>query len=340
MGNEKYDLGDPLVSIAVLAYKHENYISTCLDGILMQKTNFNFEIVIGEDYSPDDTKKICEQYAGKYSFINLLPTQQNLGMIPNTMRVYRACKGKYIAVCEGDDYWTDPNKLQKQVDFLETHPDYGLVHSDFDKLYEKSGRIIHNFNKNNNIYNSLNVNIFHNLLTYRYEISTLTVLAKREFIFKAINTIDMSGYLMTDLPTWLALSQMTKFHYIDESMGVYRKIRGSVSNDPSNYRPFITSGLRIRLDFAERFETPIDIKHKLQKDYLRSLLLQAFYSQDKQLSKKYYTDMTEHNLNLSLLDWLIFQSIENKLLHLFLMSIDKIKMFIIVILKSIVKKNL
>ncbi len=340
MSKINFNKVEPLVSVAVITYQHENFISMCLEGILMQKTNFKFEIVIGEDCSIDNTRNICRKYSTMHSLINLLPTKQNLGMVPNTIRTYQSCKGKYIAFCEGDDYWIDPDKLQKQVNFLEKNPDYGLVHSDFDKLFEKSGRIIRNFNKNNKIYKSPNINIFNSILTKQYKISTQTVLARSELIFRAINTMDISDYLMTDLPTWLALTQMAKVYYIDESMGVYRKVRGSMSNDSSTYRAFITSGLRIRLDFAERYTTPIDIKTKLKKDYLKSLLLQAFYSRNYKFRSEYYTAMQENNFKMSLLDKILFVSIENKLLHSFLLSIDKIKMLIIHILKSIVKKNL
>jgi glycosyltransferase involved in cell wall biosynthesis len=114
-----------LVSIAMITYNHEPYIKQAIESIIRQKTTFKIELVLGEDCSKDATRSICEQYALQYpSIIKLLPSLANLGVTPNFIRTLKACSGDYIALCEGDDYWTDPLKLQKQVDFLETREDF------------------------------------------------------------------------------------------------------------------------------------------------------------------------------------------------------------------------
>jgi len=115
----------PLVSVRVITYNHEKYIATCLEGVLMQKTNFPFEVIIGEDCSTDHTRQIVLAYQEKYpQIIQVLPLlDENLGMMPNSMRIQQACRGKYHTMLEGDDYWIDPLKLQKQVDLMEAHPD-------------------------------------------------------------------------------------------------------------------------------------------------------------------------------------------------------------------------
>lgn len=107
------------VSVFVVTYNQEKYIRQCLDSIVMQQTDFDYEIVIGEDCSTDGTRVVCEEFAKQYSQINLLPLTKNLGIASNWRRVLSNCKGKYVAMCEGDDYWCDPLKLQKQVDFLD-----------------------------------------------------------------------------------------------------------------------------------------------------------------------------------------------------------------------------
>ncbi len=96
----------------------------------MQKCDFDFDIVVGEDCSTDNTRTILLEYQKKYpSKFRLLLHEKNIGAMNNQMETLSACKGKYIALCEGDDYWTDPLKLQKQVDFLESHEDYnGVFH--------------------------------------------------------------------------------------------------------------------------------------------------------------------------------------------------------------------
>lgn len=119
----------PMVSVFVMVYNHDKYLKECLDGILMQRCNFNFNIIVGEDCSTDDSRKILLDYQTKYpGKFKILLHEKNIGAVKNQMAVFENCKGKYIALCEGDDYWTDPLKLQKQVDFLEANGDY-VIHS-------------------------------------------------------------------------------------------------------------------------------------------------------------------------------------------------------------------
>jgi glycosyltransferase involved in cell wall biosynthesis len=117
-----------LVSVCMLTYNHENYIKQAIESVLNQKTDFNIELVIGEDNSTDATRIICEKYADRYPhLIKLQPCQgKNIGPHYNFIRTFEACTGKYIAMLEGDDFWTDELKIQKQIEFLENNPDYAL----------------------------------------------------------------------------------------------------------------------------------------------------------------------------------------------------------------------
>ena len=119
-----------MVSICCLAYNHEPYIRKCLDGFIMQKTNFKYEVLIHDDASTDQTANIIREYESKYPDI-IKPiyqteNQHSKGVAISRKFQYPRAKGKYIAFCEGDDYWTDDNKLQKQVDFLEKNPEYSI----------------------------------------------------------------------------------------------------------------------------------------------------------------------------------------------------------------------
>ena len=117
----------PLVSIVCITYNHEPYLRQALDGFLMQRTTFPVEIILAEDCSSDGTRAICEEYLVKYpDKIKYIYRDHNVGYNENEYEAMCAADGKYIAYCEGDDYWTDPQKLQKQVDFLEAHPDYSV----------------------------------------------------------------------------------------------------------------------------------------------------------------------------------------------------------------------
>lgn len=111
------------VSVFMITYNHEPYIRQALDSVLLQEFDGEWEIVIGEDCSTDATRSILLEYRAKYpQKIRLLLPEKNLGMMRNGIETYRACQGEYVAVLEGDDFWTSPHKLQKQVDFMAQNP--------------------------------------------------------------------------------------------------------------------------------------------------------------------------------------------------------------------------
>ena len=115
------------LSVLVVTYNHEKFIAQALDSILMQKPNFDYEIVIGEDCSNDGTRDIVAEYKKKYpDRIRLLLNESNIGAGKNFKQTYEACSGEYIALLEGDDYWTSPDKLQKQVDFMDENLDFAI----------------------------------------------------------------------------------------------------------------------------------------------------------------------------------------------------------------------
>lgn len=142
MNRENTDL---LVTIQCLTYNHEPYIRKCLEGFVMQKTNFRFEAIVHDDASTDGTTEIVREYSEKYPDIikPFFETENQYskhnGVIGKIMR--ENTHGKYIALCEGDDYWIDPLKLQKQVDFLESHPDYSMCFHNAIKYYENYNRV-------------------------------------------------------------------------------------------------------------------------------------------------------------------------------------------------------
>ena len=130
--------GKPLISVWVITYNHAGFIGKCLDSILSQVTEYPFEICLGEDESTDNTREICQLYAAKYPevirlFLRDRDDPRRAGCAGawqfNFLKTFKACKGKYIAMCDGDDYWSDSRKLQTQVNWLEQHPGYsGCFH--------------------------------------------------------------------------------------------------------------------------------------------------------------------------------------------------------------------
>lgn len=129
-------MNTPLVSICCITYNHAQFIRKCLDGFLMQQTDFPIEILIHDDCSTDGTTEIIREYEAKYpDLIFPLYEEENQYQQSKAAEIdlynYRRARGKYIAYCEGDDYWTDPLKLQKQVDFMEANPEYSVCFHDF-----------------------------------------------------------------------------------------------------------------------------------------------------------------------------------------------------------------
>ncbi len=132
------------VSIMCVTYNHAAFIEQALTSFIEQKTNFRYEIVIGEDCSTDDTLKILSSWIDRYpQIIRLVPGERNIGGHLNWDRTYRACTGRYIAYCEGDDRWTDPLKLQKQFDYMEKHPNCAMTYGNVQA--QKDGRVQYDY---------------------------------------------------------------------------------------------------------------------------------------------------------------------------------------------------
>src|ERR1700741_4673788 len=120
-------MNEPLVSVCLITYNHAPYLRQAIESVLAQKTSFSTEFIIADDFSTDGARDIIKEYVSKDpGRIHAILRDRNIGAGPNFIEMLQAAKGKYIAYLEGDDYWTDPNKLQKQIDFLEQHPDFAL----------------------------------------------------------------------------------------------------------------------------------------------------------------------------------------------------------------------
>ena len=127
----------PKVSVCLITYAHANYLETCLQNILNQKVNFDYEIIIGDDCSPDRTAEIVKKYAEQFpEKIKAFIRPQNAGAKINFLHCFFECQGEYIVHIEGDDYWTDPQKLQTQVDFLDANPNASACFHNAEIIFE------------------------------------------------------------------------------------------------------------------------------------------------------------------------------------------------------------
>ena len=247
----------PLLSIICTSYNHEKYIKECLDGFLIQQTNFLFEIIVHDDASTDDTAKIIREYELKYPHLfNNIYQIENHFTKPDVNIwldiVFPLARGKYIAICEGDDYWTDPLKLQKQFDFLEANLDFGLVYTDSLAYYQRTNEL-NVLEKPKNKQDSF----FKDLIFGSSNIYTLTVCFRREYLKGYVSEISpySKGWLLGDLPLWLFIATKTKAHYIDEATTVYRVLEESASNTQNldKHLDFKKSVFQIKLFFLKKY---------------------------------------------------------------------------------------
>lgn len=217
---DKWD--KPLVSIRCLAYNHARFIKDALDGFLMQETTFPFEIVIHDDASTDETASIIREYEKNFpDIVKPIYESENLyskndGSLDKV--VDGMCQGKYIAFCEGDDYWTSKDKLQKQVEILERDDSVSMVHSDFDTVDEDGVKIVRSRYTKFRA-RSLKENALITLFKTNY-IMTLSTVLRREVFFSEILEKCPFRY---DYALFFSAAFMGKIKYIPLKMGAYRK---------------------------------------------------------------------------------------------------------------------
>jgi glycosyltransferase involved in cell wall biosynthesis len=262
----------PLVSIACVTYNHEAYISDAIDGFLNQKTDFVYEILIGEDASSDRTREIVATYHAKHpSLIKIITSDLNVGQRQNGIRVRRAARGKYVALCEGDDHWIDPHKLQKQVDFLESNLDYGCIFTDADAYYEETGEVIHSFDAT--LGRLTPVGDALDALLYSNPYRTCTSLFRKDLIYDYDEILLRKRFKMGDYPLWLLLAGRAKVGYLHDSTAVYTVRGNSASNFDSfsNFISFMRSSYRVSVFFSTYYNRPID-RGRLKKIYTDAVI--------------------------------------------------------------------
>lgn len=136
-------MSNPILSVMLVSYNHEPYIERAIESILMQEVSFDFEVVVADDSSDDATRQIIERCSSRFpAEVRFLESDQNVGITRNYQRAFKACRGEYIAVIEGDDYWTSPHKLRRQVDFLHDHRECSFCFNRFLTSSEPAGRFV------------------------------------------------------------------------------------------------------------------------------------------------------------------------------------------------------
>lgn len=283
----------PLVCIKCLVYNHEPYLRECLDGFVMQQTNFPFVAIVHDDASTDNSADIIREYAAKYpNIIKPIYETENQyskgdGSLAHIMNAaVDATSAKYIAMCEGDDYWTYPNKLQQQVDFMEKHDEYGMICSP-SAIYEQiSGTCL-------GIKGISGDEIFENLFHGHSDLFTATTLFRKIVYDKCledtINLIPFQLRIDTAIYYWFALN--SKIYYMDAPTAVYRVLPNSAchSQNPQTTLKMMQRYLEVKIAFLSYCKGIADDKFSFMlreiRDYEQQVIDYALYVREEELRR-------------------------------------------------------
>jgi len=284
----------PLVSVAMITYNHREYIHQSVESILSQQVNFPFELVIGEDFSTDGTREMVFKLQKKYpERIRLVSSESNVGAHRNAVRTEQACRGKYVAFCEGDDFWNDPSKLAKQIAFLEARPDYSMVHSHCNRYFVEERRLARN---------SLTVprglddgNAFEEMLLGRRVPLTVTVVARLEKVHWAVahcpECTDPT-WPMRDTQMWLELSRLGKVGCIHEPLATTNVLAESAgqSRDPLKRLKFYLAARKLQLHYLDKYPVAAEVDRVVREKLALTLLWHAFVSGNAAVADEMYSD--------------------------------------------------
>jgi glycosyltransferase involved in cell wall biosynthesis len=286
-----------MVTCRVSTFQQAAVIRQCLDGILMQITDFPVEILIGEDESTDGTREICIEYAQQYPErirLFLHKRENNITIAGKPSGIFQVSytrymsRGKYLAICEGDDFWTDPYKLQKQVDFLEQHEDYGMVFTNLEVM--RNERIAGFFHHPD--IQTINTGI--EALIVNNPVATHTVLYRKELLDRIQGKWEGKGWSMGDYPLWLEIAGLTKIHYLNAVTGVYRVSDGSASQhfSPFKRKEFLRDSRAVSMFYHDFYKLDDSLKRKINQRYFVELFNMAYTNRlpqiiDEEIWKNY-----------------------------------------------------
>lgn len=261
------------VSVIVHTYNHEKFIRQTLDSILCQEVNFQFEVIIGDDASPDSTPQIIQEYQSKFpEIIKPLLHSKNLGGYGknNTLATLAVCEGQYIAAMDGDDYWTNPLKLQKQVDFLDNNSDFvACFHNALIHFEDGSAPDTYVNDENQRVITTIEDLVGEDEVWY---MATSSVMFRNGIMKEYPKWFHESK--SGDIPRYILLGKHGKFYYINELMSVYRKNNGGMSfTDGKQDADFLLN----RIGMYQGIDGELDYKfHKtISKNIARYYLMLA-----------------------------------------------------------------
>ena len=269
-----------MIGVCVVTYNQEQYIGQCVESAITQVCSEPYVIYIGEDRSTDSTLDICRKYALEYpDKIKLVENQTNLGLVGNTinlLRIMQADGCDYIAMLDGDDYWIDDYKLEKEVKYLQEHPDYGLVHTQMNLLV--NGQLSEN--KRNDV---ITGNVF-GLIGNKLSVGNCTCMFRAELLsYCNLDEFITRKLMSVDYVMYYIFSKYTKFGFLEDFTAVWRRGHESVSNKNQVEKQiaYLQNDLRAWMYLAEVFPNDVTYDTQSAKNYYNYRCFQiAFRAKD------------------------------------------------------------
>ncbi|HEU5123464.1 MAG TPA: glycosyltransferase [Verrucomicrobiae bacterium] len=284
----------PFLSVLMITYNHRPYLEKAVQGVLTQKADFPFELLIAEDWSKDGTRDLAFELQRRHpDLIQVIASESNVGMHANLARVERGARGKYVAYCEGDDFWNDPHKLAKQVAFLESRPDYTFVHSHCHRYVVAENRLMADSLK---VPRDLNDSkAFEDILLGRRSPLTVTVMARRDELNQVLENCPECTdpiWPMADTQRWLELSRRGKVGCIHESLATHNWLPESAgqSRDPQKRLKFYSAAREIKLHYLRKYPVAPEIERSVKRRLASLLLNYAFQAAALDFARELYLD--------------------------------------------------
>ena len=303
----------PLVSILVATYNQEAYIAQTLDSLLEQECPFDYEILVGEDCSTDSTRAICQAYSNRHpEKIKLFLNTENKGLIRNYFDLLLNANGEYLADCGGDDYWINKNKLRRQIELLESHPDVTLVGSDWQWLDQRTGDIRPHQLKlvtdwyEPQRYGKQAVVDYLNCLDYPHVVLSTACfrsVAVKQLLQSYPERFTGKAVVCEDLPITLSLLLQGPIYLMKEDTLIYRVLERSMSHEQSKYdlqKGFTNRAFWQTLELAAELGlSPTELKPYLKRQ-LPDLVYTGLMTNDKQWLNEQRVKLRQHGIKLTL----------------------------------------
>jgi glycosyltransferase involved in cell wall biosynthesis len=289
----------PKVSVVIVTYNHEEYISQAIECVLKQDTRYSYEIVVGEDCSSDNTRQIVLGMQALFpSKIRVIMSDTNVGVAENLNRTILSCDSEYIMLIPGDDYLHAQKAIDKLIAFMDSNLEYGLAFAEYNILYE-DGRLEKSHIKHSDI-NIPEPIKFEDMIIKNY-VDGIPICIRRDLLITYYDhqIVKKKGFISEDYPTWIELSRHTSIYfYRSEPLATYRVLSTSISHqkDKQYQLEYFKSNYNVKFYYIEKYGVSKRIVNMIYKGYYLGLLKHAMNMHDSYAGKNAYRNLIDYRL--------------------------------------------